>query len=58
MKIVVVGLGYVGLSNAVLLAQHNEVIGVDISKERVDALNARKSPIIMLSYQSTWLRRI
>ncbi|MDB0018061.1 nucleotide sugar dehydrogenase [Planktomarina temperata] len=46
MKIVVVGLGYVGLSNAVLLAQHNEVIGVDISQERVDALNARKSPII------------
>ena len=46
MKIVVVGLGYVGLSNAVLLAQHNEVIGVDISQERVDALNAGKSPII------------
>lgn len=46
MKIVVVGLGYVGLSNAVLLAQHNEVIGVDISQERVDALNERKSPII------------
>ena len=45
MKIVVVGLGYVGLSNAVLLAQHNEVIGVDIAQERVDALNARKSPI-------------
>ena len=45
-KIVVVGLGYVGLSNAVLLAQHNEVIGVDISPERVDALNARKSTII------------
>ncbi len=45
-KIVVVGLGYVGLSNAVLLAQHNEVIGVDISQERVDALNARHSPII------------
>ena len=40
------GLGYVGLSNAVLLAQHNEVIGVDISQERVDALNAQKSPII------------
>ena len=48
MKIVVVGLGYVGLSNVVLLAQHNEVIGVDISQERVDALNARKSPIIDL----------
>lgn len=46
MKIVVVGLGYVGLSNAVLLAQHNEVIGVDISQERVDALNVRKSPMI------------
>ena len=46
MKIVVVGLGYVGLSNAVLLAQHNEVVGVDISQDRVDALNARKSPII------------
>ena len=45
MKIVVVGLGYVGLSNAVLLAQHNEVIGVDISQERIDILNARKSPI-------------
>jgi UDPglucose 6-dehydrogenase len=46
MKIVVVGLVYVGLSNAVLLAQHNEVIGVDISQDRVDVLNARKSPII------------
>ena len=45
-KIVVVGLGYVGLSNAVLLAQHNEVIGVDISQGRVDTLNARRSPII------------
>lgn len=46
MKIVVVGLGYVGLSNAVLLAQHNEVIGVDISEDRVHALNARQSPIV------------
>jgi UDPglucose 6-dehydrogenase len=46
MKIVVVGLGYVGLSSAILLAQHNEVIGIDISQERVDALNTRKSPII------------
>ena len=45
MKIVVVGLGYVGLSNAVLLAQHNEVIGVDISQDRVDAVNSRTSPI-------------
>ena len=46
MKVVVVGLGYVGLSNAVLLAQHNEVICVDISQERVDAINARKSYIL------------
>ena len=45
-KIVVVGLGYVGLSNAVLLARHNKVIGVDIMPERVDMLNSRKSPII------------
>ena len=45
MKIVVVGLGYVGLSNAVLLAQHNEVIGVDILQDRVEALNLRKSVI-------------
>lgn len=46
MKIAVFGLGYVGLSNAVLLAQHNEVIAVEISADRVDLLNARKSPIV------------
>ena len=46
MKIAVVGLGYVGLSNAVLLAQKNEVIGVDISQHCVDLLNSRKSPIV------------
>lgn len=45
LKIVVVGLGYVGLSNAVLLAQHNLVIGVDILQARVDALNKRQSNI-------------
>ena len=45
-KIVVVGLGYVGLSNAILLAQHNKVIGVDISKERVEQFNEGKLPIV------------
>ena len=45
-KIAVAGIGYVGLSNAVLLAQHNDVTLVDIDQARVDLVNARKSPII------------
>ena len=45
MKIAVAGTGYVGLSNAILLAQHNEVIAVDIVQEKVDKINAKKSPI-------------
>lgn len=45
MKITVVGTGYVGLSIAILLAQHNEVISIDIIKERVECVNNRKSPI-------------
>ena len=46
MRITVAGAGYVGLSNAVLLAQHNKVIALDILQEKVDMINSRKSPII------------
>ncbi|MFG6661062.1 nucleotide sugar dehydrogenase [Sulfitobacter sp. 915] len=46
MKIVVVGIGYVGLSNAVLLAQNHEVVVVDVSVERVAAVNTRKCPFL------------
>ncbi len=45
MKTTVVGIGYVGLSNAVLLSQHNEVIALDIIQERVGMLNEGRSPV-------------
>ncbi len=46
MKIAIAGTGYVGLSNAVLLAQHNEVVAVDIIEEKVALINAKKSTVV------------
>lgn len=46
MKITVTGLGYVGLSNALLLAQHNSVTALDLSQDKIDMLDRRQSPII------------
>jgi UDPglucose 6-dehydrogenase len=45
-KITVAGIGYVGLSNAILLAQHNQVKAYDITPEKVDLINKRKSPLV------------
>lgn len=45
MKVAIAGTGYVGLSNAVLLAQHNEVVALDLIAEKVELINAGKSPI-------------
>jgi len=57
MKITVAGMGYVGLSNAVLLAQHNEVIAYDIDAERVALLNERRSYIIDMELEQYLLEK-
>ena len=46
MKIAVVGTGYVGLSNAMLLAQHNQVVALDIDEKKIALLNKKKSPLV------------
>ena len=46
MKIIVFGLGYVGLSNAILLAQKHEVVAIDVVKEKVELVNNKKAPIV------------
>ena len=56
-KIAVAGTGYVGLSIATLLSQHHHVTAVDILPEKVALINARKSPIRMITSRNIWLRR-
>lgn len=56
-KIAVAGTGYVGLSIATLLAQHHQVIAVDVIPEKVEMLNRKQSPIQDEYIENTWQRR-
>ena len=51
MKIAVVGTGYVGLSNAILLSQYHQVVSLDIVPQRIDSINRRSSPIADLEIE-------
>lgn len=58
LNIAVAGTGYVGLSIATLLAQHNHVTAVDVIPEKIEMLNNRKSPIRTIILKNIWLKKI
>ena len=57
LKIAVAGTGYVGLSIAILLAQHHQVIAVDVIPEKVDLINQRNPQSRMIILKSIWRKR-